>query len=346
MKWLTLCAMLTLVAQSMKAQEHQLVEKLTVEARGDYSRDYHDGRYRQDYSGFQGRYLNVLMNGRINRQFSYSYRQRLNKASLDAGFFNATDWMYLDYQPTERWTLSAGKQVIDIGGYEYDYPPISLYFSSEYWNQTGCYAWGASIAYAPSASDLLRVQVCQSPYRELERLKDKDLYSFNLMWYGTHAFWGTKWSVNMVQWDNGHYISYIALGNEFRFSDKVSLELDYMNRATNRHTFFFRDCSVMGQLNVQPLPQLKLFAKATYDVNRTDDPADYTVLPGTEITRVGAGVEYFPLGDNRVRLHANYCYSFGTNTNPDAVMLDKHSIVDLGITWRLHVIKGKGKSEE
>ena len=72
MKWLTLCAMLTLVAQSMKAQEHQLVEKLTVEARGDYSRDYHDGRYRQDYSGFQGRYLNVLMNGRINHQFSYS----------------------------------------------------------------------------------------------------------------------------------------------------------------------------------------------------------------------------------------------------------------------------------
>ena len=346
MKWLTLCAMLTLVAQSMKAQEQQLVEKLSVETRGDYSRDYHDGHYRQDHSGFQGRYLNVLMNGRINSQFSYSYRQRLNKASLDAGFFNATDWMFLDYKPSERWTLSAGKQVIDIGGYEYDYAPINIFFSSEYWNQTGCYAWGASVAYKPTEDDVVRAQICQSPYRELERLKDKDLYSFNLMWYGTHAFWGTKWSVNMVQWDNGHYISYIALGNEFRFSDKVSLELDYMNRATNRHTFFFRDCSVMGQLNVQPMSRLKFFAKATYDVNHTADAADYTVLPGTEMTRVGGGIEFFPLGDDRVRLHANYCYSFGTNTNPDAVMLDKHSVVDLGLTWRLHVIKGKGKSEE
>ena len=51
---------------------------------------------------------------------------------IDAGFFNATDWFYVDYKPTEQWTLSAGKQVIDIGGWEYDYAPINLYYCSEF----------------------------------------------------------------------------------------------------------------------------------------------------------------------------------------------------------------------
>ena len=27
----------------------------------------------------------------------------------------------------------------------------------------------------------------------------------------------------------------------------------------------------------------------------------------------------------------------GTNTHPDAVMLDKQSLVDVGLTWRIHV---------
>ena len=330
--------LLLMGSATMATAQNKVVEQMTLEARGDYLRDYVDGHGRDDVSGFEGKYLNLLMSGHITDQISYSYRQRFNKASLDAGFFNATDWFYVDYKPADAWTLSAGKQVIDIGGWEYDYAPINLYFCSEFWNQTPCYAWGVSAAFRPTKADQLRFQICESPNRQFDVTKDVDLYSYNLMWYGQHGLWGSKWSLNMVEWQKGHYISYIALGNEFRFSRKVSLELDYMNRASDHQTFFLRDCSVMGQLNFQPSDKLKLFAKATYDVNRTDNAADLTVKPGTEMTRLGGGVEYFPLGDNRVRVHANYCYSFGTNSNPDAVMLDKQSLVDIGLTWRIHVL--------
>lgn len=336
MKSTSILALLLGVAMTATAQT-KVVEKLTLEARGDYQRDYVDGHSRDELSGFDGKYLNLLMSGAISDKLTYSYRQRFNKASLDAGFFNATDWFYVDYKPTEQWTLSAGKQVIDIGGWEYDYAPINLYFCSEFWNQTACYAWGASVAYKLSDDDMLRVQVCESPNRQIDITKDEDIYSYNLMWYGQHGPWGTKWSANMVEYTKGHYISYLSLGNELRFSPQVSLELDYMNRAAAHHTFFFRDCSVIGQLNYQPSDHLKFFAKASYDVNNTDSPADLTVMPGTEMTRLGAGVEYFPLGNNKVRLHANYCYSMGTNTNPDAIMLDKQSLVDVGLTWRIHV---------
>ena len=337
MKHAILLSLLIGSAMTATAQT-KAVERLTLEARGDYQRDYVDGHYREEKSGFDGKYLNLLMDGHISDKISYSYRQRFNKASLDAGFFNATDWFFVNYKPTDEWTLSAGKQVIDIGGWEYDYAPINLYFCSEFWNMTPCYAWGASAAYKVTKDDQLRFQICESPNRQFTATNDVDLYTYNLMWYGQHGPWGAKWSLNMVEWDKGHYINYIALGNEVRFSREVSLEIDYMNRATSSHTFFFRDCSVMGQLNYQPSNYLKFFAKATYDVNNTECAADLTVTPGTEMTRLGAGLEYYPLGNNKVRVHANYCYSMGTNTNPGAVMLPKQSLIDLGLTWRIHLM--------
>ena len=315
-----------------------VVEHLSVEARGDYQRDYVDGSVRDDECGFSGRYLNVKMSGRLGDKFSYSYRQRMSKASLDAGFFDATDWLHLDYQASPHWLLSAGKQVVDMGGYEYDRAPIDLYFCSEFWNNVPCYAWGASVAYQPTAADKLRLQVCESPYRQFAAFAHEDLYSYNLMWYGTHGPWSTMWGVNLMEWTDGHYITYVALGNELRFTDRLRLQLDLMNRAADYQTFLFRDCSVIGELSYRPSTRLNVFAKASYDVNRTHTRADQLVVAGTEITRVGGGVEYMPLGDDRVRLHANYCYAFGTNANPAGTMLDRQSLVDIGLTWRVKVI--------
>ncbi len=333
-----LAIVLLLGISSASAAQTKMLEKMTLEARGDYQRDYVDGEARHDMSGFKGKYLNLLMDGHLTDRLSYSLRQRFNRAVKSESFMNATDWFFINYNPSSEWTLSAGKQTIDIGGWEYDYPPINLYFCSEFWNNTPCYAWGASVAYKVTKDDQLRVQVCESPNRQFSVTAHEDIYSYNLMWYGQHGPWGTKWSLNMVEWQKGHFINYIALGNEVRFSPEVSLELDFMNRAGRHQTYFLRDCSVMGQLNYQPSSQLKFFAKATYDVNRTDNPDDLTVMAGTEMTRLGAGAEYYPLGDNRLRLHANYCYSYGTNTNPDGVMQPKQHLFDIGLTWRLKII--------
>ena len=66
----------------------------------------------------------------------------------------------------------------------------------------------------------------------------------------------------------------------------------------------------------------------TYDKIGDSAIAASGLIPGTEITRVGGGVEYYPLGgkDNRdVRLHAAYAYNFGDNTNPDGTALGKGS---------------------
>ena len=220
------------------------------------------------------------------KQFSYSYRQRLNKAHSDQSFFDATDWLYLTYRPDEHWGLSVGKQVVGIGGYEYDRAPIDLYFCSEYWNNIPCYQMGISADYTFNRKkDKVMFQLCQSPFRA----KADDMYSYNLMWYGSHGWFNTIYSVNMIEYQPDKYINYIALGHHLDFG-KTALELDFMNRAADHQTYFFKNCSVMGELSYRPSESFNLFGKVTYDVNRTQVKADYCVHPGTELTHVGGGV--------------------------------------------------------
>ncbi|MBR1468587.1 MAG: porin [Prevotella sp.] len=307
---------------------------LRFEARGDYQREYVDGDVVDDETGFKGKFLNFMMTGNLTKNLSYAFRHRLNKTSLNSSFFNATDFLYLDWRATDWLSLSAGKQIVYIGGYEYDRAPIDLYFCSEFWQQVPCYEWGVSAAYHfNNDADQLIFQVCESPFRNFAQ--NRDVYSYNLLWMGKHGFLSTLWSVNMIEYAKGKYINYIALGNEVKVSDQLKAEIDFMNRATDHQTFLLKDCSVMAEVSYMPTKKVNVFAKVTYDVNNTDNDGDYTVTSGSELTRFGGGVEFYPLADDRLRLHANYSYVTGTNTNPDGVLRNKQSVVDVGLTWRL-----------
>lgn len=323
---------------TMLSAQNELVN-LRIEARADYQREYIDDSEIKKNCGFEGKYLNIRMDGNIGYGFSYSYRQRLNKPNKDASFFDATDWIYLTYTHN-NWSFSGGKQVVGIGGYEYDRAPIDLYFCSEYWNNIPCYRIGVSAAYTTdSGNDKFVAQICESPWRT----DDNDTYAYNLMWYGTHGWFSTIYSINMIEVYPGKYINYIALGNRFNFGD-FTVNIDLMNRSTDEHTFIGKDLSIMGEVAWMPTESLNIFAKATYDVNNTNSTADLCVLPGTEITRVGAGVEFYPLdnGKNKdVRLHANASYTFGDNGNTAGILADKQSYFDIGATWRINLLSLK-----
>ena len=223
---------MTLIAIEAKAQSNEL--RLQAETRIDYSGEYLKSDGSNGTASFNGRYLNVILSGTIGDKFSYAYRQRLNKAHADQSFFDATDWLYLTYAPTSNWQLSAGKQVVAIGGYEYDRAPIDLYFCSEYWNNIACYQFGVSAAYATkSGNDKFMFQVCQSPFRT----NADNMYAYNLMWMGTHKWYQSIWSVNLIEQNTKDLIAYAALGNQFTLGD-FRLQLDYMLRATNSKALF------------------------------------------------------------------------------------------------------------
>lgn len=299
-----------------KAQDDNEVFRLGVEARFDWLNQTLDGNKQTDASGFKVRYFNLRLDGQITSKFSYSWRQRFNRANSISEFAQNTDWLHLTYKPTENWAISAGKQVLMIGGWEYDRAPIELYFCSEFWNNVNCYQLGASVAYTTnSGNDTILFQACQSPYDTTSA--DVDYYAYNLYWSGSHGFYTALYSLNFMQYAPGKYDKYIALGNQFKFGD-ATIQLDLMNRGPKVKDLLFDNFSIMGEAAYLVADRVNIFAKATYDKIGNSSITASGLVPGTELTRVGGGVEYYPLGgkgNRNVRLHAAYAHTFGVNTN-------------------------------
>ena len=308
---------------------------LRLEARGDLQYENVEGHTIDGTTGFRGKQLNLRLNGSINDSWSYAYRQRMGKPNVNDSYFEAVDHINLTYT-TGAWSFTGGKQTVAVGGYEYDRAPLDFYFGSEYWYNMDCYQWGVNAKYnfSNESNDALMLQVVQSSFRGV----NPSMLSYNLLWTGSYGWFDVLHSVNMMEYLPGKFVNFIALGHQFHMGD-FTLQLDWMNRADVEH-FGFDDFSLMADLSWSASEKLNVFGKATYDVNK-DNVADYCVLPGTEVTRVGAGVEYFPIeGSRDIRFHAGYSYSWGKNTNlTEGIIWDNQSFVSVGVTWQMSVLK-------
>lgn len=306
---------------------------LRMEARGDFQYENIEGHTMDGSTGFCGKQLNLRLNGNINESWSYAYRQRMGKPNADASYFDAVDHINLTYT-TGSWAFTGGKQTVAVGGYEYDRAPIDFYFGSEYWYNMACYQWGVNAKYSfgTESNDALMLQIVQSSFRDV----NPNMYSYNLLWSASYGWLDILHSVNMLEYRPGKYVNFIALGHQFNMGD-FALQLDWMNRA-DMNDFGFDDFSVMADLSWSASEKLNVFGKVTYDIN-DDNTADYCVLPGTELTRVGAGVEYFPIeGSRDIRLHGTYSYAWGKNSNLGGSVRDNQSFLSLGVTWKMNIL--------
>lgn len=329
-----LIGLLLVAAAGASAQQFK-VTNLEVQARGDYQREYVGGETDRDASGFKGKYFNVFFTADLPFNLSFAVRHRLNKTTFDSNFFDATDFLNLSYRPLPQLSVSAGKLVHMVGGFEYDRAPISLYYCSDYWNHTQPYVWGVSATFSPNEGrDELSFQFAQSPFYHLAH----DTYSYNLYWRGQHGVWSTIWSINAVECGQGKFVGYLALGNRFDFG-KVRLDFDFMNRSAKGGAFLFGNYTVVGEIAYEPVERLWLTAKTSYDVNHTHGNADQTVWAGTELWRHSASIEYYPLRDKSLRLHAAYAYGHGTSTHPTPDLQDRQHCMDIGATYVLDITR-------
>ena len=331
------------------AQESNHVN-LRMEARGDFQNEMIDGNPMDAANGFRGKQLNLRLNGSINDSWSYVYRQRMGKPNGDASYFDAVDHINLTYT-TGAWAFTGGKQTVAVGGYEYDRAPIDFYFGSEYWYNMACYQWGVNAKYnlGTESKDAVTLQVVQSPFRNVDFSKNKDevitypsMLSYNLMWTCSYGWVDYLHSINLLEYQPGKYVSFLALGYQFNMGD-FTLQLDFMDRY-DMGNFDFNDCSIMADLSWSASDKFNIFGKYTYDMN-DGNYADYCVFPGTELNRVGAGIEYFPIeGSKDVRFHATCSYAWGNNTNFDkegnfvGTVRDKDTFVSLGVTWKMSIL--------
>ena len=316
------------------------LDKLQLETRADFTLDYNLGNDTVEPSfahGFAGKYLVVALDGNIGSKFSYHLRQRINSPDISFAntFFQGTDWAYLNWNLTDNIFLSAGKQVVAIGGWEYDTNPVDIYYGTEFWNTVCCYSMGASINYQDnSGKNLLLFQVCNSPFIN-EAMES--IYAYNLMWYGDFGAFKTTYSVNMIEYQPGQFINYIALGNKLQFNG-VEMYLDVINRASfKQEQFFGQDITAIYGIGVDIGPKWIVFAKAGYDYNPAGLPNasayDPNAVPMEKVDFESIGFEYYPLGDRNLRLHL--C---GSHTSSDG---DSKFQANLGLTWKIDLLHAK-----
>lgn len=297
--------------------------KIGMEARFDFAFDAIE--HEHDEAGFHGRYLNIMLDGHIIPQLSYHWRQRLNKfGEMKNDVFGATDWIYLDWSPSSHWNLTAGKMVLDVGGYEYDNAPINEFFSSLFWNHFACYQFGVGARYNfNGGKHSLSFQFTNSPYAD--RLGDSN-FAYNLMWRGHMGFFHTLWSVNLMQYGHGHLAQFISLGNRFEFGN-FYLDLDLQNRHSRHEKFWFGDWFCIAKANFRINHHFDIFAKGGYERWKPE----FEEPEAIECPLYGAGVEYYPLRNSRdLRIHAavDLCHDDNDTRRLQA---------QIGITWKMDI---------
>ncbi len=326
---------LFLLSSKSLAQIDYSIDKLGIEARTDFEQLFHEDKSVE--GGFTGKYINLDFNAHISDEFSFNYKQRFNIPDVSfSSFFQGIDWLYLTYKANENFSVSAGKQVVNIGGFEYDAAPIDVYEASNFWNNIVCYEMGVEVSYTDIAKrNNIKFQIVNSPF---VTGKSENIYAYNLIWYGTNSpYFSTIYSVNLLEYSRSKYVGYIALGNKFEF-DNLSFYLDFTDRFNSMDNVAFKDYSLVGKVNYKASEQWSLFALGGYDTNDAQLPStpseeifDRVVAPGVSFTFGGIGGEFFPLKDESVRIHALCSYrDYSGNSSYK---------FNIGATWHFDVLK-------
>ena len=322
------CGMQLNAQQSAVDAVKSHVDEISIDTRATFHQELRAGKYD---THFQGDYLNLHIFAHLSDNISLRIRQRLNKKIDEKNPFNATDFLWLKWQINPKWAITAGKQPIMIGGYEIDSAPIDVYYYGAFSNGLyQYYAFGVSATWTPAPGQNFSAQFCPSPISP----GTQDAYSYNLYWNGhIGERWRTTWSYNLVEDEYHRKMNYLVFGNKFMMGPLV-VDVDFIDRASFKQSNWLSDWSVIGKA-ILSLGKWNLCTKVGYERNAAANvdanglSYDLVLPAGHNYLYGGAGVEYFPLGNDNLRLHLAY---FRDNHD------DLHNL-DLGITWRFTLYK-------
>ena len=339
---LTIVATLLLFAAiptQAQMQWDNLINKLKVEARADGELFTTDST---PQFGFHGKYFNLMLGGELGGGISYYFKQRIIANSGSVMFFDNTDFLYIDYKPTQNWRLRFGKDAMAMGGFEYDASPIDVYFPTTLWNSIYCFQLGFSGAYiSDDGNHTIVAQVTNSPYINSTGLSyDAGLVSYNLCWYGTVGHWNTIWSTSMIEREWSKFMNLTMIGNKLVF-DTWDVYVDFMHHALSFDDWG-KNFGVVSCANYYFTPQFNIFVKGMFEQNKSEVDLnsavalDHLLLAGHTYARYGLGFEWFPTEQKNVRLHTYVCRMEEWDRNSE--ISDTWNF-NIGATWTMDFYK-------
>lgn len=287
---LMLCLPAIAADSSDDSEEQKSSTHVFLRSRLNFATDGEGARVQSDF-------LRFTVQGTFANDFSYIFRQRLNRAPKDGQFLDATDYLYLTWKKN-NWEIGAGKHYIACGDYEYISSTYDLYIWPRFYNGlAGMYTYLADVS-RYIGTEKLTFQVSNSLYAP--SITDLAGISFDVD--GRVGIWEHNWSVNAFEREKGKWNGFQCLGNIFHIG-KADLYVDLTHRFDMAHPTFFKDFSACIKLRYTPAEWVNILAKVDWDYK--DFGIEDPMLPdGTDRWIAGGGFEFFPIKTYRnLRLH-------------------------------------------
>ena len=286
-----------------------------------------------DYGKFNMRQLRIEAKGNVNEWLSYRWRQRLNRPNNGGSMIDnlptSIDIAGIGVKLGDKFSIFAGKQCANYGGFEFDANPIEIYEYSDMIEYMSNFMTGINIGYDFLEGQQLNFQILNSlngPFSEtynfnpllmealnVEASKLPLVYTLN--WNGNfNDVFKTRWSASLMSQAKDKNLYYFALGNELTLG-KFNMYLDFMysNDAIDRggiiteirglefgHNVYNTSyMSLVTKLNYRFADKWNVFVKGMYETASVTEESEL-VAEGKYRTSLGylGGIEYYPMESN------------------------------------------------
>lgn len=263
-----------------------------------------------------------FVDGEISSHFSYSGSFHFlspspkDLYSYESPFTDGTwvDWAYFSYD-NDFLGVDLGKVVLNMGGFEFEKNDVDCYepLVSDYWNLLTIYQPGVTFRLTPWDAHSFEAQLTTSPMME-----DLNTLGFaaSVAWRGEFGNFSTYWAANVqemtVDGSRSRFL-YAGLGNMYSF-EKVDLSLDMYYGPSKRE--FDKSAA-------------ELVLRAAYRQSEMFSCELMAACRQLDIPVFGMLAEYYPLGNDALRLHV---------AASDVYIDNSHNfMLSLGITANLHI---------
>lgn len=172
-----------------------------------------------------------------NPKFPFMATPELYKSTWtsDSDFGTWCDYFYFDFTPLERFSIRIGKDMMAMGGFEYDDWDwdVDYDLASTLWQNLTTYQWGASIAWNNEAETTsFRLQAVSSPFsynsKDIARPWHNGLGSYFFLHEGEYAdgVFETRNSLGYIANDTASGLLNAVLGFKANVCEGLSLNVD------------------------------------------------------------------------------------------------------------------------
>lgn len=334
---------------------------------------FNSGSTNADEASFRFDHVMIGIYGNITEKLSYKYLQRLNqgtRAFETENLSGTIDYAYIKYQLDRKFTLTAGRQALAVGGFEYNKYSIDVYDFSGISNNITCYLTGVNLAYAPRSNHEFAFQVLNNRAGTMEEAFGKipvgierpfaPLY-YSLAW-NSHYSDGKvqlRYAATAGELAKGKWVFMIG-GGQMIDLGKFNLFLDVLyHRSAIDHLGVIRRMGIqedgevwdgiarsveyltlVSEANYRFRPKWNIHLKGYYDrasvyrENGIFTKGNYLSAWGYQ-----GGIEFFPMADDNLHLFLNATGKVYKDMQvKNRVNQEDQFRVSLGFVYRLPVL--------